>query len=72
MVSMPQAPAPDQAQPGAVGIPGPDGLHITIPLPSLQIVIKTAEQAEANDALEQERQEALRKVAELRNDFFTL
>jgi hypothetical protein len=69
MVSMPQAPT---AQPGAVGIPGPDGLHITIPLPSLQIVIKTAEQAEANDALEQERQEALRKVAELRNDFFTL
>jgi hypothetical protein len=57
-------PAPMSAQGATMQ---PDGLHIDIPLPSLHLVIKTADAAEP---LEKERQEALTTFNDLFADIF--
>jgi len=68
----PAAVGTPSAAPAGLSAPGatmqPDGLHLEIPLPSLHLVIKTAD-AKA-DPLEAERQEALTSFNDLFTDIF--
>lgn len=74
--AVPQQDPGASMDPGAPAMPGqgavmqPDGLHIDIPLPSLHLVIKTAESAADADPLEKERQEAVASFNELFSDIF--
>lgn len=65
---MMQAAAPAAAMSASGATMQPDGLHLEIPLPSLHLVIKTAD-AKA-DPLEAERQEALTSFNDLFSDIF--
>jgi len=62
----PAAPPTAMSGPGMVAMP--DGLHLEIPLPSLHLVIKTADAKV--DSLEVERQEALTSFNDLFSDIF--